>query len=120
MLWCTVSTTGGGYVELMSSDAPIRSDRDAADLVAACHERESNLLMLHQAALHAEFFDLKSGLAGTLLQKLVNNRIRGVLVAPDDSVYRGKRFEELVSESNRGDQFGVFAGRGAAEAWLLR
>ena len=120
MLWCTVSTSRGAYLDLLSSDAPISTDRDASDLIAACHEYGSNRLLLRQAALSPVFFDLESGLAGLLLQKLTNYRIRAVLVASDDSVYRGTRFAELQTETNRGDQFGIFSDRAAAEAWLLR
>jgi PadR family transcriptional regulator AphA len=119
MEWAIVEDGRGRYLECLSEERPIASDRDAAALVEGCFEHGAERLMLHGGTLSGEFFDLKSGVAGTLLQKLANYRIRAVLVAAADGAERGRRFAELVAETNRGDQFGVFPTRAEAEAWLL-
>jgi uncharacterized protein DUF4180 len=92
----------------------------ASDLIATiggCLERGSGALLLDRAVLPAEFFDLSTGLAGELVQKLTNYRIRMAAVVPDLSVH-SPRFCEFVREANRGGQFRFFATRDEAIGWL--
>ncbi|WP_299427742.1 DUF4180 domain-containing protein [uncultured Meiothermus sp.] len=54
-------------------------------------------LILLADELPQTFFDLRTGFAGELFQKLVNYQIRSVLVLPDFNAY-GQRFAELAYE----------------------
>jgi len=91
---------------------------DALGLVTACIENDSTRLLLESRHLPAEFFDLRSGFAGELLQKLQNYRIRLAGVFPSEREY-GERFSEFLSEAKRGRSFRAFAVRADAEAWLV-
>jgi hypothetical protein len=67
-----------------------------------------------------KFFDLSSGEAGAILQKLRNYRIRVALVCPPRSLQFSARFAEMAAEETRGKHFGVVESVGAAREWLRR
>mgnify|MGYP000660045212 CR=1 FL=1 len=76
--------------------------------------------LLYAENLPAAFFDLSSGQAGAILQKLRNYGIRLAVVCPPGHVRFSRRFGEMVSEERRGSLFGVFETRRAAREWLGR
>jgi hypothetical protein len=51
--------------------------------------------------LHPDFFDLKSGLAGEILQKFSNYRVK-LALAGDFSEIRSKSLKDFIRECNRG------------------
>jgi len=54
-------------------------------------------LILSEAELGPAFFDLRTGLAGELIQKFVNYRIQtGIIIATPEA--HGERFAELARE----------------------
>jgi hypothetical protein len=85
--------------------------------VIRCIEHGARALLLDRDALPAAFFDLSTGVAGELVQKLTNYHIRMAGVVPDLSVH-SPRFREFAREANAGQQFRFFATRGAAIEWL--
>lgn len=107
------------YIELLSCVKPITAEQDALDLVALCGEHETNLLMIHSQALSDNFFVLKTGIAGIILQKFTNYRLKVAAVIPDERMKTGK-FKDMISESNRGTQFRVFEDMEEGEKWLLK
>ena len=106
------------YIELFSCVAPISTEQDALDLVALCGEHDTNLLMLHSEAISDDFFRLKTGVAGNVLQKFINYHVKAVAVIPDERVNTGK-FKDMVIEANRSNQFRVFEEKEKALKWLL-
>ncbi len=71
-------------------------------------------LILIAKELPQTFFDLRTGFAGELFQKLVNYQIRSVLVLPDFNAY-GQRFSELAYEHQAHPQIRFV--RTMEEAW---
>lgn len=106
------------YIEYASAEAPIRNEQDALDLIAACMGNDTYVLMLHMEALTDDFFKLRTGLAGNILQKFVNYGVKVAVVIADNQRVKGK-FKELLAESNKGNSFRVFATKNEAENWLL-
>jgi len=106
------------FVECLPDGGLITSEQDALDLVGICGEHRTFALLLHETNLNEDFYDLRTGLAGAVLQKLFNYSIRVAAVLPLERSTRG-RFGEMVLESNRGRQFRVFTTREAAVQWLL-
>jgi PadR family transcriptional regulator AphA len=102
------------YIETLPDGGCLLNDQDAVDLVAACGEAETALLMLNNGNLPDEFFDLSSGLAGRILLKFGIYSIRVAAIISPDRVQHGK-FPEMMIESNRGNDFGVFFERANAE-----
>jgi PadR family transcriptional regulator AphA len=92
----------------------------ASDPVAAlrsCIEHGQRALLLDHGALPAAFFDVSTGVAGELVQKLVNYHVRMAAVVPDLAVH-SPRFREFAREANGGRQFRFFATRQQAIDWL--
>ena len=75
-------------------------------------------VLLHARNLTPAFFDLSSGDAGAILQKLRNFGIRLAIVCPQGQVRFSSRFGEMVAEEQRKSHFGVFETRRAARDWL--
>lgn len=113
-----VESDGIKYIEIFSSVTPIITEQDALDLVALCGEHNTNLLMLHSEAISDDFFKLKTGVAGKVLQKFINYYVKAVAVIPNERVSTGK-FKDMVIEANRGNQFRVFEEKEKAVKWLL-
>jgi hypothetical protein len=90
---------------------------EPAAVVTRCIEHGASALLLDGEALPAAFFDLSTGVAGELVQKLVNYGIRMAAVVPD-LASRSLRFREFAGEANRGTQFRFFATREEAVRWL--
>ena len=92
----------------------------AGDPVAAlrsCIEHGQRALLLDHGALPAAFFDLSTGVAGELVQKLVNYHVRMAAVVPDRAMH-SPRFREFAREADGGRQFRFFATRQQAIDWL--
>lgn len=95
----------------------LENEQDALDIAAVCSENETSLLLLKHKNLSPDFYDLKTGLAGAILQKFMNYRIIAAAVIPPE--YISGRFREMVIESNRGTRFRVFAIEKDAIKWLI-
>ncbi|NPV91008.1 MAG: DUF4180 domain-containing protein [Firmicutes bacterium] len=106
------------YLECFSARVPLSTEQDALDLVGLCGENDTNLLMLHGEALSDDFFRLRTGVAGGMLQKFANYQVRTALVISNPGVLKG-RFKELAAEANRGSHFRVLQSREEARGWLL-
>jgi hypothetical protein len=98
--------------ELMSNIA------DTDGLIEACLSEGVESVLLYAQNLPAAFFDVSSGEAGAILQKLRNYGIRLAIVCAPGNVRFSSRFGEMVAEEQRGLHFGVFETRGAAREWL--
>ncbi len=106
------------YIKCVSAEMPLHTEQDALDLVAACIENDTNLILLHDEAISGDFFKLGTGLAGQVLQKFINYHIKTAVIINDEQKIKGK-FKELLAESNKGNDFRVFGNINEAENWLL-
>jgi hypothetical protein len=98
------------YIECVPSVKCIENERDALELVAICGENDTNRFMLYAENLTEDFYQLRTSVAGDILQKFVNYYIKGVAVLTPELVNQG-RFREMVIEANRGRHFHVFYER---------
>ena len=87
------------------------------DAVAACFERGAQALLLDRSALPPAFFDLRTGVAGELVQKLAQYGIRLACVVPDLGA-QPERFQEFAREANRGGRARFCGTREEALGWL--
>lgn len=113
-----VDKNGIKYVEGLNGKRLIESANDALEMLVYCGENDTNRLMLHATNLNDDFFNLKTGLAGEILQKFVNYHIKFAIVLSPELVGQG-RFREMVLEANRGQHFRIFYDVQEAEAWLV-
>ena len=100
-------------------DQPFMRDiEDVARLIEARFSTQVTSALLYPSNLTAGFFDLSSGEAGAILQKLRNYRIRLAVVCPPDSVKFSRRFSEMAAEESRTGYFKVFESTEEAREWL--
>ncbi len=108
-------------LECTPEGARLRTDRDAADLVGAAFEHHVALIVIRAENLDADFFRLKTGVAGAIIQKLVNCRLRLAIVG-DISQYlaESSSLQAFVNESNRGNQVWFLASLEELDQRLAR
>jgi hypothetical protein len=84
--------------------SPVTAAQDALDLIGAAFSR-SDVVALPVGRLDERFFLLDTGLAGEIMQKFVNYRIRLAVVGDiSGHLARSSALRALVHESNRGRQ----------------
>jgi PadR family transcriptional regulator AphA len=103
----------------VGGEAALRAERDALDLIAACHEHDTRRVMVFDAALPDEFFRLGTGLAGAILQKLANYRVRSAFVIANGRRAVGKS-RDLLAELCRRTDIRAFTDAAEAENWLVQ
>lgn len=89
----------------ISTDNPVI--QSAQEFLEAMMNLPADVIVVHQATLHDSFFDLRSGLAGEILQKVVNYSRRMAIIG-DFTHYTSKSLHDFIRESNRGNTV-VFA-----------
>jgi hypothetical protein len=65
-------------------------------------------IIVHQKNIDEQFFDLRSGLAGEMLQKVVNYRLRLAIVG-DFSIYESNSLRDFIFESNKSNSIAFVA-----------
>jgi len=74
--------------------------RDAQQFLEVMMNLPADRIVIHQACIDESFFDLRSGLAGEVLQKVVNYS-RQLGIVGDFSIYESKSLRDLIYESNK-------------------
>jgi hypothetical protein len=95
---CRVLCYAGEGRALASAD-------DALDVISAAMGGRTDLVWIPVEHLDPRFFDLSTGVAGVILQKLVNYGLRVAVlgdIAP--ALRESKALRDFVRESNRGRQ----------------
>jgi hypothetical protein len=92
--------TSSTVAELIPGSAVISSPEEILDLIVEAGYKDSIALVLHSESLHEDFFDLKTGMAGEILQKFSNYRMRFSVIG-DFSEYKSKSLHDFIRDSNR-------------------
>ena len=105
---------------ICAADGPvIGTGQHAVDLIADAHGRHAALVVLPAARLAPEFFQLRTGVAGEIVQKFATYRMRlAVLGDLSDHLARSETFASFVHETNRGGQLWFLADRNELDARL--
>ena len=115
-----VEEAGVRFVEGPPDLPLVHSVEDAVLLVEACFSHRAKAALLYAPNLTQKFFDLSSGEAGAILQKLRNYRIRLAVVCAPSSVRFSSSFGEMVAEESRVGYFRLFDSGEAAREWLSK
>lgn len=118
MQFKVVEKADGRYIECISAESPLGTEQDALDLVAICSENDIGHLIIHAEALSDDFFKLKTGVAGQMLQKFINYQVKTAVILTNEQIIKGK-FKEMLTESNKRNDFRVFNSIREAENWLF-
>jgi len=91
--------------EYLSKKVLINTVQDALDLMV---NSPSNFIVLHTFNFNEEFFDLSTRIAGEILQKFTNYRVRLAIIG-DFSKYKSKSLRDFIYESNKNKEY-LFVG----------
>lgn len=87
--------------EVVAENVVINNVEEGVDLIGNAYYQGFDKVILYKKNVSPDFFDLKTGMAGEILQKFSNYRIRLVIVG-DFSVYTSKSLHDFIRESNQG------------------
>lgn len=107
------------FVEGLKNVQIIAAESDALEVLGYCGQYRTQRVMLHKDNLSDDFFNLRTCLAGFVLQKFMNYQVKAAAVLPPE-LEHNDRFKEMVLETNTSTQFRVFTSREEAEKWLIQ
>jgi len=89
--------------ELVADDLIINSTEDGLDLLGNLYYQDFEKIIIHEKNIVPDFFELKNGIAGEILQKFSNYRVRLAIVG-DFTKYNSNSLNDFIYESNKGKQ----------------
>lgn len=89
--------------EIISEDILINHQEDGLQLLADLYYQDFDKIIIQEKNITPEFFDLKTGIAGEILQKFSNYRVQLVIIG-EFSNYLGQSIRDFIYESNKGRQ----------------
>jgi hypothetical protein len=89
--------------EITSDQYLIEKEEDGLDLLGNLYYQGFDRIIIYEKNITPAFFDLKNGMAGEILQKFSNYRVRLAIVG-DFSAYTSKSIIDFMYESNHGKQ----------------
>ncbi|WP_040952737.1 DUF4180 domain-containing protein [Gorillibacterium massiliense] len=93
----------GAEIAVVSSNEILITDvQSALDLMATVrYEVDCNRIVINKSAISEDFFDLKTRLAGEILQKFINYQTK-IAIVGDFASYSSKSLKDFIYESNNG------------------
>ena len=85
---------------ILSGNVEINNVDEAVDLLGNAVYKGVYKIILNESQLTPLFFDLKTGMAGEILQKFSNYNVQLAIVG-DFSKYTSKALEDFILESNK-------------------
>jgi hypothetical protein len=86
--------------EIISDIIEIKNTQDAVDIMADCIFSGTGKIIIHEKNIIPDFFDLKTGIAGDILQKFSTYNVRLAIIG-DFSKYSSKSLRDFIFESNK-------------------
>lgn len=86
--------------EVISEDLLIKEIQDGLDLLVNIYYQDIDRIIIYEKNIVPDFFDLKTGMAGEILQKFSNYRVKLAIVG-EFSKYSGKSIQDFIFESNK-------------------
>ena len=109
-------TPGNETVAELADDSFIITNADdVPDILGELGMNNCSRIIIHERNLHKDFFILSTRVAGDILQKFSNYRVRLAVVC-DFSKFSSKSLSDFIRESNRGNL--VFFTDNAESAYL--
>lgn len=97
-----IKTIRNQNIAIIDTDTKITSTQDALDLLASANYHADCIgIVIYKESLEESFFDLKTSLAGEILQKFTNYQMKLAIVG-DYSNYSSKSLKDFIYECNKG------------------
>lgn len=107
----TIQTPRGAIAVLSGGETQITDAATALDLAMSVrYETGASRLAIDKRLVCDNFFILSTGVAGDILQKLMNYRFKAAIYG-DYSRYTSKPLRDFIRESNRGKDFFFVSAR---------
>jgi len=97
----------------------IESADEAVDLLGNLYYQEVEGVILYEKNLVPDFFDLKTGIAGDILQKFSNYGVKLAIVGDFDA-HKSRSLKDLILESNKLGHVNFLASRTDALYKLMK
>ena len=93
----------GINIAVIRNDKVLISDvQSALDTMATVqNEVDAKHIIIHKSLISEDFFDLKTRLAGDILQKFINYKVKIAIV--EVSMYTSKSLKDFIYECNKGN-----------------
>ncbi|MDH6254082.1 hypothetical protein M2347_003809 [Chryseobacterium sp. H1D6B] len=85
--------------EIVSDEIIIESAQDGLDLLGDMYYQGFDSIIIYEKNIIPDFFDLKTKIAGDILQKFSNYRVRLAIIG-DFTQYQSKSIKDFIFESN--------------------
>jgi hypothetical protein len=105
--------------EIISNEVVINNPQDALDVIAEAGAQGAQRIILYEQNMPPAFFDLQTRLAGEVLQKHANYRVKVAIVGEFEK-FNSKSLRAFILESNRGNLVFFVPDRETAIARLTR
>ena len=89
--------------EIITDKVILRSTEDGLELLGNLYYQGFDKIIIHEKNITPEFFDLKTKIAGNILQKFAQYQMPLIIVG-DFSKYKSKSLNDFIFESNKGSQ----------------
>lgn len=111
----THEQAGIKIAELISDQILVANAEEGLQLLGDLYYQRYDKIIIYEANITPDFFDLKTGLAGEVLQKFSNYRMQLVIIG-EFSKYPGKSIRDFIYESNKGKTVNFLPTIAAAKA----
>lgn len=113
-----IESNGLQFAEIISEKHEIKTPQDGLDIIGNSIYKNCYKIIIHENGLSPEFFDLKSGLAGEILQKFSNYDCQLAIIG-DFSKYPSQSLQDFIRESNQKGQINFVSSMEEAQRSLL-
>lgn len=97
---------GERIFECAAEGVQLCNDHDAVELISAASEHRARFIVIPAKRLDGDFFRLKTGIAGAMLQKFVTYQFRVAIIGEiSERVEESSVLRDFVRECNRGSHF---------------
>lgn len=94
--------------EISTNVVVMSNVEEATDLIGNLYYQGFDGMLLYENQITTDFFNLETGVAGEILQKISNFRMRLVVIG-DVSKFSRKSQVDFIHESNKGKTFNFIA-----------
>ena len=105
--------------EVAANDMLLTAPEDANDLLGNAYYQGFDGIIISADKISPRFFDLKTRLAGEILQKFSSFQMRLAIVG-DFSVFPSESLKSFIYESNRGNLIHFSPTTADALAWFIK
>lgn len=114
----TIEINNQKIAEVISDEIIICGVQDGLDLLGNLYYQGFEKVILYQKNIIADFFDLKTGIAGEILQKFTNYRMPLIIIGEFENI-QSKSLNDFIFESNKGKQVNFLKSKEEAVKKLI-